>query len=212
MVEPASGGLPGFLRCAGPIGRRGMPTAGDIRVVRVVRVVAVGLVAGLVAACTPTAPEPEPTPSPSPTAEEVVEDRGAHIAVIVPPDSVVAPAEAAALRRAADDLAAAPPDGIAAVRVVEATSEPFVRDLANLAVDDGLELVCVVGTGSAELALELARARREGRFCTTDPRIAGGPVSVGRHRPRRVDRGRRGRDRDRAGTRRAAAEPTARGW
>lgn len=158
-----------------------MATAGVVRAVRVVRVVrAVGavLVTGLVAACTAPTPEPEPTPSPSPTVEEVAEDQGARIAVIVPPASVVAPAEAALLLRAAQDLAASPPDGVAAVRVVEATSEPFVRDLANLAVDDGLELVCVVGTGSAELALELARARREGNFCTTDPRIAGGPVNL----------------------------------
>lgn len=145
------------------------------------RVVAAGLVAALLAACTATGPEPEPapTPSPSPTAsEQAVVDRGARIAVIVPPASVVAPAEAAVLLRAAGELAASPPEGVAEVRVVEATSEPFVRDLAHLAVDDGLELVCVVGTGSAELVLELARARREGRFCTTDPRIAGGPVNL----------------------------------
>lgn len=148
---------------------------------RFVRAAAVALVAGLLAACTATAPAPEPTPTPSPSptgGEQVEEDRGARIAVIVPPASVVAPAEAAALLRTAGDLAASPPEGIAAVRAVAASSEPFVRDLAHLAVDDGLELVCVVGSGSAELALELARARRGGRFCTTDPRIAGGPVNL----------------------------------
>ncbi len=144
---------------------------------RATRVVVTLALVGALAACT-SSPEavPSPSPSPSPAAAALV--TGDRIAVIVPPASVVARAEGAALARAARDLAAAPPDGVADVRVVEAVSEAFVRDLANLAVDDGYDVVCVVGTGSAGLALELARTRRDARFCTTDGRIGGGPVNL----------------------------------
>lgn len=145
---------------------------------RAARVVVSLVLGSLLAACTGS-PSPAPTPSPSETASAAPAPvTGDRIAVIVPPASVVAPAEGAALARAANDLAAAPPDGVADVRVVEAVSEAFVRDLANLAVDDGYDVVCVVGTGSADLALELARERRETRFCTTDGRIEGGPVNL----------------------------------
>jgi hypothetical protein len=108
----------------------------------------------------------------------VVPTTGDRIAVVVPPASVVAAAEAAALLQAGRDLAAAPPAEVRDVRVVEAVSEAFARDLAELAVDDGYDVVCIVGVGSAELALDLARARRETRFCTTDVRIEGGPVNL----------------------------------
>lgn len=145
---------------------------------RAARVVVSLALGSLLAACTGS-PSPAPTPSPSETASAAPAPvTGDRIAVIVPPASVVAPAEGAALAQAATDLAAAPPDGVADVRVVEAVSEAFVRDLANLAVDDGYDVVCVVGTGSADLALELARERRETRFCTTDGRIEGGPVNL----------------------------------
>ena len=151
-----------------------MARAGAVR-----GVVAVA-VAGLLLGCT-SDPAPNSEATPTPTAGEPVEvvpRSGDRIAVIVPPPPVVARAEGAALLRAATELAATPPAGVADVRVVAAVSEAFVRDLANLAVDDGYDVVCVVGTGSAPLALELARARREARFCTTDSRIAGGPVNL----------------------------------
>lgn len=148
------------------------------------RATAVLLTAVVAAACTMPASQPDPAPTAvaSPTAPDVAppgEDvGGATVTVIVPPQSVVAEAEGSALVRAAAAMRAEPPDGVADVLVVEAETEAFARDLADLAVDDGRDLVCIVGVGSAPLALELARARRDGRFCTTDPRIEGGPVNL----------------------------------
>ncbi len=144
------------------------------------RVAVVLALGALLVSCT-QAPSPSPSPSPSAAADDAddaVQLTGDRIAVVVPPATVVAPAEAAALARAARELADDPPEDVMDVRVVEARSEAFVRDLANLAVDDGYDVVCVVGTGSGELALELARDRREARFCTTDARIVGGPVNL----------------------------------
>lgn len=130
-------------------------------------------------ACTSQEPAPAPSPSPTAAASAAPEvDNGDRIAVIVPPSSVVAAAEAGALVRAARELAASAPSGVADIRVVEAASPDFVRDLADLAVDDGYDVVCIVGTGSADLALELARSRRDVRVCTTDGRVAGGPVNL----------------------------------
>ena len=130
-------------------------------------------------ACTGEDPAPAPSPSPTGTASAApAVDNGDRIAVIVPPPTMVAGAEAGALVRAARELAASAPSGVADVRVVQATSPDFVRDLAELAVDDGYDVVCIVGTGSAGLALELARSRREVRVCTTDGRVTGGPVNL----------------------------------
>lgn len=147
------------------------------------RAVVGAVLLGLLAvACTE---EPDPAPSPTPSADDATASAaprpppgGEVVTVVVPPANVVAPAEAAALARAARDLAADPPAGVRTVQVVEAASAAFARDLANLAADDGDDVVCIVGTGAAELALELARARRDTRFCATDARVAGGPVNL----------------------------------
>lgn len=142
----------------------------------------VALVAVVVfGACTATdgGPDgPSPSPSPSAAATSAAPRQGERIAVIVPPAADVAPAEAAVLARVAREIGEAPPDGVAEVRVTQATTAAFVSDLAELAADDGFDIVCVVGTGTAETALALARSWRNVRVCTTDPRIAGGPVNL----------------------------------
>lgn len=152
---------------------------------RAARALVVAAGAILVVGCTPGAPDGDGSPSPSPSPSSIEEaagdgtDDGAQrVAVIIPPEDIVAPAEGAALARAAEALADDPPQGVDEVRVARASTPAFVRDLANLAVDDGYDVVCVVGTGTAELALELARARRATRICTTDGRIVGGPVNL----------------------------------
>lgn len=135
-----------------------------------------------VVGCTATPPEEDQQPTPTPPEEQAAGAgggaTGTRIAVIIPPSGLVAEAEAAALAEAAEALAEDPPQGVERVQVTRASSAAFARDLAHLAVDDGYEVVCIVGTGAAELALELARARRETRFCTTDGRIVGGPVNL----------------------------------
>lgn len=145
------------------------------------RAAAVVAIAAVAASCTAPPPQEEPTASPSATPESrgtAVEAAGDRVAVIIASSDTVAAAEAAALERAAEELAGRPPAGVVEVQVERAASSDFTRDLADLAVDDGFDLVCVVGTGAAELVLELARARRDARFCTTDGRIAGGPVNL----------------------------------
>jgi hypothetical protein len=100
------------------------------------------------------------------------------VIVIIGPPSHVAVAEAAALQRAATALAQEPPAGVTELRVVQAESEVFTFDLVDLAVDSGVDIVCIVGTGAAPLLLEAALTRREARFCGTDAQIAGGPVNI----------------------------------
>lgn len=140
--------------------------------------VAVVAVLALFAACTtddPPPSDPGPTESVEDDAPAVTGDR---VAIVLAPPTLVASGETAALQQAADRLVADPPDGVRALRVVQATTEAFARDLVELAVDDGFDLVCLVGTGVAPVVLELARARRDARFCTTDPRVGGGPVNL----------------------------------
>lgn len=135
-----------------------------------------------VVGCTSPAPDgADPSPTPAEVEETGAsgsESTGTRIAVVVPPSGQVAVAEAAALASAAEALAEDPPQGVETIRVTRATSSAFARDLAHLAADDGYDVVCIVGTGAAELALELARSRRETRVCTTDGRITGGPVNL----------------------------------
>lgn len=144
------------------------------------RAVAAALACAVVTGCTPP-PAPAPTPSGSasadvgPTDDEADGDR---VAVIVGPESHVSPAEADALESAARAIAVDPPDGVVEVRVVRAQDAVFAADLVELSVDDGFDVVCVVGTGAATLLLRAARVHRAARLCGTDPAIEGAPANV----------------------------------
>lgn len=127
--------------------------------------------------CTPAddpAPDNEPSPTPS---DAAVGPQGSRIAIVIGPPSVVPPAEAASLARAAGSLTEVL-DDVAEVRVLEADAAVFVSDLGELALQRGYDLVCVVGTGTAELLAQLARDRRDGSFCGTDPQLTDAPANA----------------------------------
>ena len=147
----------------------------------VTRRLVTGLLAGalLAAGCTdgepaPPAPSAEETESPT-TSPVAVGDR---VAVVVAPTSVIGAAEAAALEAAAERLALDPPEGLAEVRVVRAADRQFTADLVDLFAGDGYAVVCVVGTGAAELAIAAARRHGDVRVCATDPAVEGGPANL----------------------------------
>jgi hypothetical protein len=140
-----------------------------------------GLVVGialLLVGCTSGGPD---TVAPSPTASTEAaaasegagsSPDGARVVVVLGPTSATPVAEVAALRDAATGLTALP--GVARVRVVEAATEAFAGDLLRLFADDGSDLVCLLGTGTASVLLAVARERPATRFCGSDP-LAGPP-------------------------------------
>lgn len=140
------------------------------------RVVAVVVVAVL-SACTvggdPTTQAPAPTPSPSASPTPAPGDR---LAVVVGPTPAAPPGELAALRSSTAALADL--EDVAEVRVVDADTLAFAYDLAMLLADDGYDLVCVVGTGTAERLRRVAVARPATRFCGTDPTVVEPPSNL----------------------------------
>jgi hypothetical protein len=111
---------------------------------------------------------PTPSPSGSPADSAAPVDTGRRVMIVVGPATRVAPGEAAALASAAAVLDPASLTDVAQVRVVRARSIAFAADLVDLAVVDGYDLVCVVGTGTADILEEAARTHRATRFCGTD--------------------------------------------
>jgi hypothetical protein len=111
---------------------------------------------------------PTPSPSGAPADSAAPVDTGRRVMIVVGPATRVAPGEAAALASAAAVLDPASLTDVAQVRVVRAQSIAFAADLVDLAVVDGYDLVCVVGTGTADILEEAARTHRAARFCGTD--------------------------------------------
>lgn len=145
---------------------------------QVAHVVVLCVVLALVS-CTTGTPTPAPSVGQSPTSDAApVEAIGDRVAVVVGPSPTVPPAEAAALETAARALAEDPPEGVIELRVVVAEDGVFAVDLVGLFAGDGYDVVCVVGTGAASLAVEAARLHRGVRVCATDPAISGGPANV----------------------------------
>lgn|GEM_PF-5180702 len=141
------------------------------------RLVALLVLATLLGACT-TADDPQDggaaSPSPSPSGSPP--DSGDRVAVVVGPSPTVPPGERAAQLAAAEALADLP--DVSELRVVEATSLGFVEDLALVLADDGFDLVCVVGTGTADRVERVARERPLTRFCSTDPLAHDPPTNL----------------------------------
>lgn len=144
------------------------------------RALVVGLATALVlTACTDDADRsPAPSPTPSEEASEAAGGRGDRIGVVVGPPSHVSATEIITLEAAVRDLAADPPEGVAEVRVVTAADAVFTADLVEFFVDDGFDVVCVVGSGAAPLLLDAARRHGATRMCGTDAAIEGGPANV----------------------------------
>lgn len=147
------------------------------RAAAVVLVLVLGPLAVLLSACTG---EPDPTPSPTPTAEETTEPApsGVEVAVVLPPASDPASASFLEVERQLAELEADRVGEVASVRSVLPDDRTFVADIAALLADEGVDLVCILGSDGPQAVAALADRFPATRFCALAPPREAAPANV----------------------------------
>lgn len=142
------------------------------------RVASVGsLIAVIAAACTD---QPEPAPPATPPAEEAVDPAptGVQVGVVMPARTDPASAEFHDADAQLADLAEERAGDVAGIRAVVPDEAGFEVDIAALMVEEGADLVCVLGSDGVRTARALSSRFPAARFCALGDPLAEGPDNV----------------------------------
>lgn len=134
------------------------------------------LVAGL-AACTG---EPVPEPAPTPTAAETSEPAptGVRVGVVLPAPTDPAAAAFHDVEDQLDVLAEERKGDIVSVRSVVPDDQGFEPDIAALLAEQGVDLICILGTDGPRTARRLADRFPATQFCALGPPRDVGPENL----------------------------------
>lgn len=130
-----------------------------------------GLLAGslvlvaLLAGCTDTGDPPEEEPEPAPESQPSAPRIGVDVAVVLPAGSTTAPTSLAALDVDLQVLETANQPEVREVRVLTPDEPVFVRDLAEFAGRDAVDLTCVVEADGARIVTDLRDLWPAARYC-----------------------------------------------